>query len=151
MSKQFQLRRGTTEDNESFTGAEGELTLDTDTKQIHIHDGETAGGVTVDYVVETQLPTIDNNYKWYRKYASGWVEQGGYFGTSTGSWANATITFPIIMSNVNYMLWAQGNWSEPGSSSCQVTQKTTRGATIRYANNTTGVQLSVWQVSGMAA
>ena len=30
-----------------------------------------------DYVIESQLPTAQNNYTWYRKYKSGWVEQGG--------------------------------------------------------------------------
>ena len=29
-----------------------------------------------DYVIETQLPTEENNYSWYRLYKSGWVEQG---------------------------------------------------------------------------
>ena len=31
----------------------------------------------VDYVVEKQDPTSANGYTWYRKYKSGWVEQGG--------------------------------------------------------------------------
>jgi hypothetical protein len=30
-----------------------------------------------DYVVDFQAPTSANNYTWYRKYKSGWVEQGG--------------------------------------------------------------------------
>lgn len=36
----------------------------------------------VDYVVEMQKPTESNGYTWYRKYKSGWVEQGG--GIATG-------------------------------------------------------------------
>lgn len=31
-----------------------------------------------DYVIESQTPTAENNYTWYRKYKSGWIEQGGY-------------------------------------------------------------------------
>ena len=27
-----------------------------------------------DVVVEYQMPNANNNYTWYRKYASGWVE-----------------------------------------------------------------------------
>lgn len=30
-----------------------------------------------DYVVDFQAPTAENNYTWFRKYKSGWVEQGG--------------------------------------------------------------------------
>lgn len=34
-------------------------------------------GVGADAVIEYQMPTAENNYTWYRKYKSGWVEQGG--------------------------------------------------------------------------
>lgn len=41
---QLQLRRGTTAENDAFTGAQGELTYDTEENNIRIHDGQTAGG-----------------------------------------------------------------------------------------------------------
>jgi len=44
MAKQLQLRRGDTSDHASFTGAAGEVTVDTDKDTIIIHDGSTAGG-----------------------------------------------------------------------------------------------------------
>tara|TARA_Y100000356_G_scaffold106103_1_gene91960 strand:+ start:3440 stop:4003 length:564 start_codon:yes stop_codon:yes gene_type:complete len=47
MATQVQFRRGTTSQNDSFTGAVGELSLDTDTESIRIHDGSTAGGFEV--------------------------------------------------------------------------------------------------------
>ena len=47
MPTQLQLRRGTTSQNNSFTGAAGELSVDTDLDQLRIHDGSTAGGTTV--------------------------------------------------------------------------------------------------------
>ena len=47
MSTQLQLRRGTTAQNNSFTGAVGELSIDTDTENIRIHDGSTAGGAEI--------------------------------------------------------------------------------------------------------
>ena len=47
MSKQWQIRRGTTAENDSFTGAIGELTMDTDKKQIRLHDGATEGGISI--------------------------------------------------------------------------------------------------------
>lgn len=40
----LQIYRGTTAQNDAFTGAAGELTMDTSRKEIRIHDGSTAGG-----------------------------------------------------------------------------------------------------------
>jgi len=40
----LQLRRGTTAQNEAFTGSAGELTFNTTTGAIRAHDGSTAGG-----------------------------------------------------------------------------------------------------------
>lgn len=42
--RRVQLRRGTTAENDAFTGAVGEITVDTTTKSIRVHDGATAGG-----------------------------------------------------------------------------------------------------------
>jgi len=44
MAKLLKLRRGTTSQHSSFTGAEGEVTVDTDKETIVVHDGSTAGG-----------------------------------------------------------------------------------------------------------
>ena len=44
MSKKVQLRRGTTAETSTFTGAVGEVTVDTDSKVPVVHDGVTAGG-----------------------------------------------------------------------------------------------------------
>ena len=44
MPYQVQFRRGTTAQNNSFTGALGEISVDTTLKQLHLHDGVTAGG-----------------------------------------------------------------------------------------------------------
>lgn len=45
MSTQVQLRRGSTTEHNSFTGAAGEVTVDTTKKTLVVHDGSTAGGV----------------------------------------------------------------------------------------------------------
>jgi hypothetical protein len=47
MPTTFQFRRGTTAQNNSFTGAVGELSIDTDLDSIRVHDGSTAGGFEV--------------------------------------------------------------------------------------------------------
>jgi len=44
MAKQVQFRRGTTAQTASFTGATGEITVDTDKDCLIVHDGSTAGG-----------------------------------------------------------------------------------------------------------
>lgn len=45
MTKRVQRRRGTTAQHASFTGVEGELTVNTTNKSVHVHDGVTAGGI----------------------------------------------------------------------------------------------------------
>jgi len=45
MSKQVKLRRGTTSEHATFTGAVGEVTVDTTKDVAVVHDGVTAGGV----------------------------------------------------------------------------------------------------------
>jgi len=47
MSIEVQLRRGTASQNSGFTGVEGELIYVTDTKELVVHDGSTAGGTNV--------------------------------------------------------------------------------------------------------
>jgi len=44
MASELKLRRGTTAEHATFTGAIGEVTVDTTSKSIVVHDGATAGG-----------------------------------------------------------------------------------------------------------
>lgn len=100
MAEQWQIRRGTTAENDDFTGAVGELTMDTDKNQIRLHDGSTQGGITFDPVVVFIKPTAGNNYAWARKYASGWVEQG-FVDTS-----DKTVNLIVTMADSNYIVEA---------------------------------------------
>lgn len=108
--RKLRIKRGGTNDNDEYVGLAGEITMDTDAKTIRIHDGETTGGVAMaramdiagDWVVESQLPSAENNYTWYRKYKSGWVEQGGRS-------ASQTVTLPIEMADVNYLIQLTGS------------------------------------------
>ena len=47
MTTQVQLRRGTTSAHGSFTGAVGEVTVDTDLNTLKVHDGSTSGGIRI--------------------------------------------------------------------------------------------------------
>jgi hypothetical protein len=45
MAKRVQFRRGTTVQHSSFTGAAGEITIDTTKYTAVVHDGTTVGGI----------------------------------------------------------------------------------------------------------
>lgn len=155
MAVQIQILRGTTAENDSFTGAIGALTYDTEAKQLRIHDGTTQGGIKIpseasaDYVVDFQAPTAANNYTWYRKYKSGWVEQGGVSGGS-----NTVITLPVEMADTNYTLVCSGVYAvrtnTAGAGWSGVSGDRTSTTTITLGQ-TGGFQTMGWQVSGMAA
>ena len=106
-------------------------------------------------VIAFQAPTAQNNYTWYRKYADGWVEQGGY-SASTGSWGTTTINLPVQMRDVYYTLTIGGDGASAdftnnatatvrGGSRSSVTARTTTNFQCQSNNIVT------WQVSGMAA
>lgn len=47
MARILQIRRGTTQQNDNFTGLSGEVTFDIDEKTLRVHDGETLGGFKI--------------------------------------------------------------------------------------------------------
>lgn len=154
MAIRLQLRRGTTAQNNTFAGAEGELTYDTQKKQIRVHNGSTTGGAaTIDPVVAWRAPSADNNYVWYRKYASGWVEQGGvildYY---TGGWQAAkNINLPITMRDNKYCVQWTGSWTDYTGEATSVTKKATTYFTISRFTSRQDDMTASWEVKGMAA
>ena len=81
MSTQMQLRGGTTAENLLFTGAQRELTVDTDLNTVYVHDGVTAGG--------------------FRLASSADVDDGTfYYNEDAGSAADAYILVPKSNTNV---------------------------------------------------
>lgn len=108
-------------------------------------------------IIGFQKPTATNNYNWYRLYADGWVEQGGW-GTCDGSGFN--IILPVTMANANYVILAHmikdDTAAETGgdvmpriynqtASYFGFQMKIYSGATDQGSRN------YCWQVSGMAA
>lgn len=55
----------------------------------------------IDYVVESKYPTTDDP-TWYRKYKSGWLEQGGRIAPTTN--ASLTYSFPKPFLDSDYTL-----------------------------------------------
>ena len=107
----------------------------------------------IDYVVESQEPTEANGYTWYRKYKSGWVEQGGYVSASGDS--EVSTTYPIelqdpVCPDVNLVYEFQ---TDIFVKIQQVVSMTTTGFTTRgkAVNNTSKVWENgnfYWKVFG---
>lgn len=107
-----------------------------------------------DFVVDFQRPTASNDYKWYRKYKSGWVEQGGL--APSGSAHPYPVVLPITMSSSNYSV--QLSISDPSPtdnnlSVCSWNNCTTTGFNIYRAYNGNSHPSSPvwWEVKGFAA
>jgi len=252
---QVQIRRGTDAENDAFTGAEGEVTMDLTNKQLRVHDGQTTGGIKIpniktvfgtnqiannavteekiadnavtggkiadgavslgklgnnsvntskivngsitpekligqptftgnagkivavnqagngfefiestlpentDYVIESQEPTAENGYTWYRLYKSGWVEQGGIKSPIANN-SNTQATLPITMANNDYTVTiaqcaARDNYYQAfyTNHGC-VLARTTTTVTLsnRRFNGANEYTVDImWQASGMSA
>lgn len=189
---QVKRRRGTTAQNDAFTGAEGEIVVDTQKHTLRVHDGETQGGFEMakqadlnnkadtayvneqlglkadtglsnvpdnyDYVVESQMPTATNGYTWYRKYKSGWVEQGGRCtvpATNSYTSSNVTTTLPIpIQTSTSAVLSYSGLNAVEGFANCenQAALSTTTVTIGRWnnGNTTAAARTYTWVLYGQA-
>ena len=58
MAKLLKLRRGTDTQHSTFTGAEGEVTVNTTNDSLHVHDGATAGGTEL---AKADLSNVDGS------------------------------------------------------------------------------------------
>ena len=88
MATQVQFRRGTTTQNNAFTGAAGEITVDTDVKTIRLHDGTTAGGGA------TLLNNISNQTALNKTFSTGSVWQGNAVGLAYGGTGSSLTAVP---------------------------------------------------------
>lgn len=75
-----------------------------------------------DYIVDKQDPNAENNYTWYRKYHSGWVEIGGT--VFRGSGTSGTVTLPITMLNNSYTIVSNTD-NDAANNYFRVSNKTT--------------------------
>lgn len=98
-----------------------------------------------DYVVDSQAPTAANNYTWYRKYKSGWVEQGGIKDVNT-----TTVNFPVTMANTDYWYIVKGNYDNASGSYSSSHDYVTTKNTTNFVLSTGGTT-ACWEVRGVAA
>lgn len=156
MSRQIQFRRGSSAEHETFTGAPGEITVDTTNNTLRVHDGQTPGGTvlakqseipdltSLDYIVASgRTDTI-----WWRKYKSGAVDMGGHY---TGN--ATTITLPVKLANTNYEVCLTKNEATTDWATTHITvaTRTTSTITISSYGNSASMRIA-WQIiNAMAA
>ena len=126
----------------------GELTEEVNDIKANVDD------IKAHEVIEFQAPTVENNYTWYRKYADGWVEQGGLF---TNSAKLTQITFPVVMADTNYsalsnLQYGSDGWSATVTTCIANGSRTTTGLQILcYYNSSYNTGPICWEVKGMYA
>ena len=79
MAIQIQLRQGTTTEHNTFTGAVGEVTVDTTNKTLRVHDGSTVGGTALAKVSEVPslVPQATEAVVGKAKIATSAIAQAG--------------------------------------------------------------------------
>lgn len=111
-----------------------------------------------DYVVESQMPTAANGYTWYRKYKSGWVEQGGRLtmpATNAYSLSDVVITLPVpIQEPESAVLSYSGLNASENFANCenQAALSTTTATIGRWnnGNSTAATRSYMWVLYGQA-
>lgn len=118
--------------------------------------------------IEFQAPTAENGYTWYRKYADGWVEQGGktanFTNTAINTAGNKPVAFPVTMANQDYFVsvslgldFRLGNGNASGWADRELSIQllnSTDGMVINEYNvrAATGTSvIAIWEVKGMYA
>jgi len=105
MTKQVQRRRGTATQHTSFTGAEGEISVNTTNKSVHVHDGSTAGGIEaaradLTNVADADLNTaLSGNTLASLTITSADINGGSIDGTTIGANSAAAITGTSFVSS----------------------------------------------------
>lgn len=136
----------------SWGGITGTLSDQTDLQSAL--DGKVAKGHEV---IAYQEPNSGNNYIWYRKYADGWVEQGGRTSTTSGN--AVSVTYPVVMADTNYVLLVASITPTSTSAStihgCHYGRTDTTGCSIICLAGNSGnwvASTSIgWYVAGKAA
>ena len=169
MPTTVQFRRGTTAQNDAFTGAAGELSIDTDLNVIRVHDNSTAGGEAMVGKTATQTltnktltsPTINSgtvgtaltfNAQADARFAdsdsSNWV---AFQGPATIA-SNITWTLPNADGSSGQALVTNGSgtlsWAAAGATISSDTSTDT-DFLLYFASSTSGALTAVNQDSGL--
>jgi hypothetical protein len=146
----LQFRRGTTTQNNNFTGTAGELSIDTDLDTIRVHDASTAGGFAL--LKETGVSNLTLNAQ--AEIRLGDSDSSNYVGfKSPGTVAsNLIFTLPTTDGSSGQALVtdASGNLSFAAAGATITSDTTTNTNFLLYfASTTTGALTAVKQDSGL--
>ena len=105
-------------------------------------------GAEADYVVET----YNENKLWYKKYRSGWLEQGGLFeGTFAGTYEYSLI---LPFQNTDYTIMGTGQYSTNASApwvALTKTETTFKGEAFRGGSANVSLTKLYWYACGQGA
>jgi len=169
MPTTVQFRRGTTAQNDAFTGAAGELSIDTDKNSIRVHDNSTAGGAEV--IVATATQTLTNKTLTSPAINSGTVGTALTFNaqadarfadSDSSNWvafqgpatiaSNITWTLPNADGSSGQALVTDGSgtlsWAAAGATISN-DEATNTNFLLYFASSTTGALTAVNQDSGL--
>ena len=113
--------------------------------KVDLADG--ANQASVDYVIESQFPTAQNSYTWYRLYKSGWVEQGGFLDNIPSGISGLSVTFLKEMADTAY--FSVPSWGSADYAAVTSGNHSTTG--MKIFNRTNSVNWCRWEVKGMSA
>jgi hypothetical protein len=157
MSSQIQYRRGTSAQTASFTGALGEITVDTTNKVIVVHDGLTIGGFSGVSTTATQTltnKTLSGVVVTGTVTANGGVGSSGQYLESTGTgvrWSTVDAT-QIFSGTSSVSIISSGGNIRANVAGATVGVFSTAGAnitgTLGVTGNITGGNLSGTSIVG---
>jgi len=120
MAIQVKFRRGTATQHNSFTGANGEITVDTTNKTLRIHDGVTVGGIRI-----AKFSEAGGNTSSYLQVANAAVLYTTKAYAAANSYVKSTLantnsfiatklnttTFNSALANTNSYIASRASWS----------------------------------------
>ena len=101
MPTTLQFRRGTATQNNSFTGASGEITFDTTNKTLRVHDASTAGGTRLATKTELDAVGTPTTVSGNAGTATALQNARTISGVSFDGTANITLNTSAITENTN--------------------------------------------------
>jgi len=110
MATELKLRKGTTAEHSTFTGAEAEVTFDTDKNTVVAHDGTTAGGYPATEFAAGAFVKSDSDSVSWTKTGSGTAEtsqdlkvyvNGRFVEIASGT----SISMPTLTAGTDYAIW----------------------------------------------
>ena len=128
MAKQLQLRSGTTTEHNTFTGAVGEVTVDTTKDTLVVHDGVTVGGTVLAKVSEVPslVPQSTEAVAGKAKIATSAIAQAGVNDTD--------FITPLKLKNIAFGV-AQSSKSKTLVSGTTYTNTTNKPITLSVSMN----------------